>query len=1360
MSLQDIKDELQSRISGGDLDFGAVGAQVASLWLVTAELPPISDFPIAGARVDLSGDGPSQTLTIAGTVDWGLLQGTTVTIVVSVDPTDAASYVVAVRLAAPSSATLSIPGVPWFKLGSFQIRGQSQPTVYGLAELAPQALLSVGTTLLISGDSSQTPIPIAIGTDPTGALMVSLDTSAVTLPGINDVLAAFGNQASAIRLPATINDLIGFSLQELLVCFDPAAGTVTQIGVQIGREAADQQAGWPIIPGFFTLDGYTLGLNVTDPLGTIQVGGLVSATGKLGSVDIGVSALHPASGGWNFSGYIGKEDGVRVDELVGGLARQFGVTLPEVLTSFTLNDFEFGFDTQTYDASGHFALDFHVNGTPVSLTASAVLTHDKTKASYTKVVDGKLMVGSATFEVAFGQSPSTFTASWNDMASPLGFADIAACFGFNDVPPVPASLDLQLVEATISYNFSGGTLVLTARSKNPYYGNAAFVARGGQYFFGVRVDTTIDLTNLPLVSSVLSPDQTVGISGIQAVIASADLDAGAAAAINGLLTGSGLPQVPGAGLAAGVALFMTFQAGSYQQPLTLAAGSGSGREEGGGAQPAVAAAAAGSSGAVASSTTPDGTVWYSLQKQFGPVTFQKVGIRYQSSADGKDGVLYVLMNAGLEAGPLAIAVLGLGVGSPLTTFQPKFTIDGLAITYAEGPVELSGALVGTIEPVSFSGELILGVEQLQIAALGGYTEVDGHPSFFLYAVLDYPIGGPAFFFVTGLAAGFGYNRRLVIPPVDQVSTFPLVQWAQGMGNPPPMTTNSIAGAVKQVVGELSSSGVIAPSVGDHWLAVGVHFTSFELVDSFALLTSEFGNQFEIDLLGVSTVQLPPAPAPPVALAQMELKAAFIPAEGLLSVSGQLTPESFVLSPDCHLTGGFALTTWFSGDHEGEFVLTLGGYSPRFDLPSYYPVVPRLGLSWQVTPELAITGDQYFALTSSAVMAGGGLSAVWQSGDIRAWFDVEADFLLVFEPFHYYISVGIQLGASFTVNLLFTSFTVSIHLGVTLEIWGPDFTGRATVDLSIISFTIGFGRGAQDSRKTISWGEFLAKLMPGVSAPGAQRAGPGPLAGRGQALQALAVAGQSLPGAASASASVEDTVPAIVQIVVQGGLVKRLSDTDGELNWVINGEQLQLVTQSAIPTKDWTFSRNVQLADGAPAANTNFGVGPVGADLTSTHVIKITTNEPTRFRADPVVRNVPAALWQTRTFDANGVPVGLDPLNSTTVAGVFTGFIITPLTTHGHTLSIRIEDLDYTIISPSKTFTWTDAAGPASDPFDGQTVWGTIAAAGPAAVRAQLVTAIAAQGWPVPDQVDVTELSTQAGYDPLASPVLRLLGEQR
>jgi hypothetical protein len=497
----------------------------------------------------------------------------------------------------------------------------------------------------------------------------------------------------------------------------------------------------------------------------------------------------------------------------------------------------------------------------------------------------------------------------------------------------------------------------------------------------------------------------------------------------------------------------------------------------------------------------------------------------------------------------------------------------------------------------------------------------------------------------------------------------------------------------------------------------------------------------------------------VARAQLALKAAFIPDQGLLSVSGQLTPESFVLSPDCHLTGGFALATWFSGDNEGQFVLTLGGYSPRFDKPAHYPAVPRLGLNWKVTSELTVAGNLYFALTSSAVMAGGSLSAVWQSGDIRAWFDVEADFLLVFEPFHYYITAGVHLGASFTVNLLFTSFSVNIHLGVTLEIWGPEFAGRAMIDLSIISFTIAFGAGHKQTDTTIGWEDFLAKLMPGAAPPRGRRAGPAGRLTRGrQALRALA-AGEQGGGAPGA-----DPPVSIVQILPQGGLIKRLSDTDGDLNWVFNGEELRLVTVTAIPVKDWTFSSNVRLAPDAPPPNTDFGVGPVGVAsdrLDSKHTVEISTNEPSLFLADPVISKVPTALWQTRDFDKNGVPKDLDPLNGTTIDGAYTGFAISPLVTaKDHTLPIPIGNLDYTIVSPVRKFAWTDATGPATDPFDGQTVWDTIAAPGPHAVRSQLVDAIARQQWPVPGQIDVTELSSLDAYDLLANPTLRLLGEQR
>lgn len=984
-------------------------------------------------------------------------------------------------------------------------------------------------------------------------------------------------------------------------------------------------------------------------------------------------------------------------------------------------------------------------------------------ASSTYQLIGGLILGNSSFtvEVDLTSTDMTITGSWLALNQDyLGIDSLASAIGIA-APPIPAGLDLNLMSATISYSVTNAVLVLEAQSAT--YGKAVLVAlktTAWHFFFGLDIDHKISLSDLPVIGPDIGKFVSVSIDQIQVLLADS-LDGTAASTINGELAklGSGYPQVPAAGLS-GVALAMVFDAGgetttlSLQTPAKSQSGAGPYELPGPGG---LAASAANTEFVVVSGAVSDpppspssGTVWLDLQKSFGPVTFQKVGIRYQ------DSVLYFLMNASVSAGGLSIAVLGLGVGSPLTSFDPKFTIDGLAVTYAEGPVEVSGALVGTLDPVNFYGELLIKASELQIGALGGYCEVDKHPSLFIYAVLDYPIGGPAFFFVTGLAAGFGFNRKLVIPPVDKVSTFPLVQWAQGTGSPPSMNPASIADTVTQVIGELSSSGVVAPSVGDYWLALGVKFTSFELVNSFALLTVEFGKEFQIALLGISTVQLPPAPAPPVALAQLELEAIFNPTEGILSVLGQLTPQSYVLSPDCHLTGGFAMCTWFKGDLAGQFVLTLGGYSPRFSPPQGYPVVPRLGLNWKIDA-LTISGDLYFALTSSAVMAGGGLSAVWQSGDIRAWFDVEADFLLVFEPFHYYISAGIHLGASFTIDLLFTSVTISIHVGVGLEIWGPSFAGQATIDLSIISFTIGFGDSSPSSDTAIGWSEFVDKLLPSKNSSNSSVKAAAPASRR--RLAGLATTAEGPTGANS-----DTSDAAVVQIVVQAGLVKRLSDADGVLNWVVNGAQLQLVTQTAIPIKDWKFSSNVSVPEFAPLVNTDFGVGPVGLandQLTSTHTITISTEEVSTFHADPLLSNVPTALWQKRDFDSHGVPVGVDPLNNTTLDGVAVGFTLTPVVTPpDHTLPIKIENLEYTIADPIKPFSWTDATAPITDPFTDQTVWATIDATGPAAVRLQLLTVMAAEGWPVPTEVNVSELSSQTSYDLAADPVLRLLGEQR
>lgn len=281
-----------------------------------------------------------------------------------------------------------------------------------------------------------------------------------------------------------------------------------------------------------------------------------------------------------------------------------------------------------------------------------------------------------------------------------------------------------------------------------------------------------------------------------------------------------------------------------------------------------------------------------MQKSFGPLHVAHVGLSYQ------DGQVTALLDASLAVGALSLALDGLAASAALSDLTPHFTLHGLSVDYHNGPVEIGGSLlrVDRGDRDEYDGAVILRTTALTLAAIGSYSYYQGHPSFFVYALLDYPLGGPAFFFVTGLAAGFGFNRRLTMPEIDRVASFPLVQWASDPASSP-TANNQGANALLDALTQLSD--YIPPSTGDYFLAMGVKFTSFKLLDSFALLAVAFGKRFEINLLGLSTLIAPTPVAgesevAPLAEAQLALKASFIPEEGFLGVQAQLTTNSFLL----------------------------------------------------------------------------------------------------------------------------------------------------------------------------------------------------------------------------------------------------------------------------------------------------------------------------------------------------------------------------------------------------------------------------------------------------------------------------------
>ena len=409
--------------------------------------------------------------------------------------------------------------------------------------------------------------------------------------------------------------------------------------------------------------------------------------------------------------------------------------------------------------------------------------------------------------------------------------------------------------------------------------------------------------------------------------------------------------------------------------------------------------------------TPDTVKWFKVGKNAGPLSLQRIGLKYEEKK------VWFLFDASLKAGTVTLILDGLGAGlDPFALLggrvEPEFTLCGLGLAI-EGPAEISGAFLrdriqddrGDYD--EFSGVVIVKTEALTLSGMGSYAEPPwSDPSFFAYAFLDKPIGGPPFFFVTGLALGIAINRSLDLPPIDQVSQFPLVRLALGENLAPP---GANLPAIRDTGGDAELKTLLEvqqamgpytrPNSGQVVLAVGVRFTTFKILNSFGLLVASLEKPVKVDLLMSSRMQIPalppgstPSPAPPIAQIGIDLRGTWIPDDGVLGVEGRITEGSWFLDSACRLSGGAAFASWTSGAHNGDFVMTVGGYHPRFTVPAHYPKVPRLAFQWIRGP-IEIKGDGYFAMTPSALMAGGSLSATYREGRLKAWFNCGADFLV-------------------------------------------------------------------------------------------------------------------------------------------------------------------------------------------------------------------------------------------------------------------------------------------------------------------------------------------------------------------------------
>jgi hypothetical protein len=1035
-------------------------------------------------------------------------------------------------------------------------------------------------------------------------------------------------------------------------------------------------------------------------------------------VDLFLLAEYATESGWQFEGGTGSGQAIPIGNLIKDLGELFGeVSLPAAIEKLSIKDLKTSFNTKTKDFHFNIEADFGKD-VAIILTFSNLNQAGATPPTFEKRATGVIKVfpgkpNEFAFDLGIDLKPDSkhFVALYNNTAgNGINLKDLVkAMVPAADLPSELPDFSITIKDAIVGY-------------VSDKQGNKTV----SQSIFALDMGASLDLTSLgdiPLIGKSLSAAKTLKLA-FQLVypavargktFAKADL-----AALNELITVAG-PSFPTDQNLSALLVKTELRIGDgnpidFKLPVTINPTTGQLENN----------ANANANNNTNTFPTPpgaqatdDGVKWFQLNKQFGPVHLQRAGFKFDK------GEVTALLDGGLAALGLEVDLMGLSVTSKITDvkdgeFHPRFGLQGLGLSFSKGGVGLAGALL-RLEVTrdgqtvyEYDGLASVEAEGIRLAAIGSLTKVNGHTSLFLFAVLDYPLGGEPFFYVTGLAGGFGLNQKLTMPTVDQVSTFPLVQAAL---NPPQVPTDA-GSAGSFITAEMQKlQTYLTPSVGQYFGCAGIRFNSFELLDSFVLVSISFGREFELDLLGVSTLVVPPElppSEPALAKVSLQIVASFIPNEGLAIVQGRLTADSHILDPNCHLTGGFAFATWFGPNpNAGDFVITLGGYHPDFQKPDHYPTVPRVGVNWQILPrqgvsggsQLSVTGGLYFALTPRALMAGGAMHAVFQTSldlgiatvDVKAWFILGADFIVYWKPFHYSAHLYIDIGINVVIHFLGTH-ELDFDASADLQVWGPAFGGHAHVFIKVIGIKIGFD---------VDFGAAAPK--------------PPPLKWDDKDDASKSFRKSFLPP--------DDK---IVSVAIGAGLVRKVDigkegqggggltasgdEKRSDVWYVINASDFCVRTSSVIPIKECVTTipgpGKKTLRSGF-AGNTDFGIASMGKDrdkVKTSHRITVKRDGPaeSQFVAHPIHSHVPGGLWA----ENNSADINAELLIERAVVG----FKIVPAKTSvsGHTQPIKRDCLTYTTHDLSNayadhaiaTFTAT-GSNPGDDPAANRALWDSI-----------------------------------------------------
>ncbi|NUR65728.1 MAG: hypothetical protein HOQ47_08215 [Streptomyces sp.] len=411
------------------------------------------------------------------------------------------------------------------------------------------------------------------------------------------------------------------------------------------------------------------------------------------------------------------------------------------------------------------------------------------------------------------------------------------------------------------------------------------------------------------------------------------------------------------------------------------------------------------------------------------VSTRGAALELTSDAGGPRLALSVSATAGLPGLPLRVFLDGAGIDLPVA-FSPatrpgvdpsrlrELFPDGIGTELKLPPVS-GGGVVRRTPDQGYAGLISVDLGVLRVQAVALFRPPDGKAptSFLVLLSAQFPAPGIQLglgFALDAVGGLVGVNRRADITALQQLVCdgnadhvlFPdrVVERAQEI-------TGSLGAAFPVATGRF----LVGPMVRITW--------GGRMVSLSGALILELPAPARAVLVGRLLVGLPDPAAPLIRLQA--------------SVLGRLEPSVPLVELLVSLSGSWIvglavrgeLYLLVRGGAQPEFVLSAGGFHPRYTRPARVPALRRLQVDLAPGNGFGLRMEAYFAITSNALMFGGQvqLDASIAGCGVQGWLGLDA--LFVFDPFAF--SVHVRAGVAVRA---FGRRLAGIGLDFTLE--GP------------------------------------------------------------------------------------------------------------------------------------------------------------------------------------------------------------------------------------------------------------------------------------------------------------------------------------